>query len=270
MRARFMVGVCAALSGLVVAAPGRTAIDSDKFVGVWLLDEGHGKKAVDASGNKRDGQIKGNQWDWIDGKFGGAVALSGNDDFIAVDEFGSVMPTDDITIVIWARIDDSGRNQPLLSLDPFDVNDGGVWVGGRVTVLMPWDGLAQWHFGTPFQFATIPFPEAAVGEWWHWAFVSSTSADLITFYMNGVEAGNQHVGGLPAELERRPDPFDIGWGLGDTFEGAVDEVAVYDGALETDDILDIMNEGLGRYVAGAFVDPAGGLAVLWAEIKRGS
>ncbi len=267
MHARLTLTVCAAFTGLLFAMLGQAEIDAQSFVGVWLLDAGHGDRAHDSSGRDHQGVIEGNGYEWIDGPYGRAVALSGAGDYIAVERFGEVVPTEDITVLRWARIDDAGRNQPLLSLDPFDVNEGGVWALGRLTVLMPWDGRAQWHYGTPFQFATIPFPDAALGEWWHWAFVSSTSAGLITVYMNGVEAENQHVGGAPAELQRRPDPFHIGGGLGDTFLGAVDEVEVYDGALEVADILAIMDDGLGKYAVGAAVEPRGGLASAWGRIK---
>jgi hypothetical protein len=51
------------------------------------------------------------------------------------------------------------------------------------------------------------------------------------------------------------------------FLGAVDEVAVYNGALEVADILAIMDDGLGRYAIGAAVEPKDKLTSAWGRIK---
>ena len=240
-------------------------LDMDKFVGAWLFDEGDGDEVSDASGNDHLGVITGNDWDWIDGKFGGAVRLGGGGERIAIDEFGSVMPISDITILIWARIDDADFNQDLLSLEPLSP--------GRVTVHMPWEranGLmgVHWPFGDPqFGRAVLNLPDGLVGEWQHWAFVSSREENLVYYYINGAVPEELLTSGAN-EFGPRPDPFYIGGRSGSTFTGAVDEVAVYEGAVSKADISEIMEEGLGRTAFGEAVEPAGKLATAWGRIKN--
>ena len=53
------------------------------------------------------------------------------------------------------------------------------------------------------------------------------------------------------------------------FKGILDEFAIFNKALDVDDIADIMNEGLAEAIGiGAAVSQSGKLTTTWAQIKK--
>ncbi|MYB65102.1 hypothetical protein F4X73_10460 [Candidatus Poribacteria bacterium] len=64
---------CAVLTFGLCVSLSNAQIDSDKIVGIWLLDETTGDTAEDASENGYDGTIK--QSDWVKGKVNGALDI---------------------------------------------------------------------------------------------------------------------------------------------------------------------------------------------------
>ena len=79
-------------------------------------------------------------------------------------------------------------------------------------------------------------------EWTHVAVVLDANADA-TFYVNGIMISTDPAGG-PARLSF--DNFYIGRAASSAeyFTGRLDEVAVFDGSLTEDDIIDIMEDGV--------------------------
>ena len=51
-------------------------IDENSIAGIWLLDDGTGKVAVDSSENGNDGELIGDP-KWVAGKFGKALEFDG-------------------------------------------------------------------------------------------------------------------------------------------------------------------------------------------------
>ncbi len=62
---------CAALTFGLCVSLSNAQIDSDKIVGIWLLDETAGDTAEDASENGFNGTIT--QSDWVKGKVNGLL-----------------------------------------------------------------------------------------------------------------------------------------------------------------------------------------------------
>ena len=59
---RLKILLCATLVLILVAGYGHAKIDPDRIVGIWLLNEGNGDVAEDASGNGRKGTITQGNW----------------------------------------------------------------------------------------------------------------------------------------------------------------------------------------------------------------
>ena len=104
MKANHLLVGVVALSILGMLAPsGQAAIDPTSAVGIWLLDEGAGEVAGDASGNGNDGTLlppdNGPQWT-NQSIFGGALEFSGQSVYI---EFptGENLKTPHFTIMAW-------------------------------------------------------------------------------------------------------------------------------------------------------------------------
>ncbi len=56
---------------LVPAVAAQAEVKPEDIAGIWLLDEGKGDFAEDASGNGHEGMVTGAEW--VDGKFGGGL-----------------------------------------------------------------------------------------------------------------------------------------------------------------------------------------------------
>ncbi|HGE70796.1 TPA: hypothetical protein ENX78_08175, partial [Candidatus Poribacteria bacterium] len=86
MRTRyFFISIVILFSFGILISSSYAKLDPKTCVGMWLLEEGSGKKAIDSSGNKNDGDIIGNP-KWVDGKFGKALQFNGSTDYVALPE----------------------------------------------------------------------------------------------------------------------------------------------------------------------------------------
>ncbi len=75
------------------------------LIGWWKLDEKEGTAALDSSGNGNDGRLAGSpKWRPGDGKIGGAIELSGNGDYIKINNESPFDITNQITISAWVNI----------------------------------------------------------------------------------------------------------------------------------------------------------------------
>ena len=81
------------------------AFDTKGLVLYFPFDEGSGKVAKDASGNKNDGELQGSV-KWVDGKIGKAVDVpdSAATDLVMVKDSDSLDITDEITMSAWVNI----------------------------------------------------------------------------------------------------------------------------------------------------------------------
>jgi len=234
--------------GMVIAAGQSAAVDMSSAVGIWTFDDGAGTTAADSSGNGLDGVLSGSP-SWADGKFGGAISLPGAGDTVAIEGYADGIPTEELTIVLWANVSDD-KNQDIFSLEPLEP--------GRITSHMPWDGGVHWQFGTPFT-GVAPAPLGdAVGAWKHWGYVHSVAENRMAIYENGEEVSGA---GVSAAYTGRGGGFHIGGRPGSSFAGLVDEFAMFNAALSQADIQSLM---MGIVTA---VEPAGKIASVWASLK---
>lgn len=90
-------------------------IPSNAIVGIWLLDEGTGEVAKDASGNGHDGEIKGSV-KWVDGKFDGALDFPGNPESCVVIPNRPSLVLTTWSITAWVKLEKSeGQWQVVLN-----------------------------------------------------------------------------------------------------------------------------------------------------------
>ena len=250
---------CVSLVALscILATSGHAEIDPDTIVGMWLLDEDKGKEAKDGSGNERHGTFTGSP-KWREGKFGRSLEFSGGGDTVRIDGLGQEFPTEEVTITSWVKVE-GFNNQDLFSLEPLEVGNR-----GRVTVHMPWDGGVHWQFGSPFTGISIQLHSTkgwkANGSTGLSSIVSQDNVFLV--YQDGKEV--QRTANSQAFVQGAAD-FHIGGRLGSSFEGFVDEFAIFEAVLSSADINSVMDNGLEARVFA--VSPASKLATSWGRIK---
>lgn len=230
-----LVGLLAITSILPGVSTG--AIDFDTAVGVWLFDDGSGKVAVDSSGNGHDGSFTGEP-QWVAGKFGTALDFNGTGDVVVIPGFGEALPSEEVTIMAWIKLE-GVKDQDLFSLVPLDRRRSGWMLIDRCTVhfpaTMPIHDAIHWQYG--WQQITVDRPLNTLGRWDHWAFSLNIAENYMKIYRNGSEIrsknGASHYSPRNANLH-------IGGRIRPSFDGLIDEFAVFNVALSENDIRTLM------------------------------
>jgi hypothetical protein len=232
-------------------------IDPKTIVGMWLFDEGEGDTAIDSSGNGNDGTLEG--CSWVDGKFGKALEFNGVSDYV---DTGDDPITDPGGTKIWSisawvkRANDTSKLLITIRRSPGGYVLGvGILGAGANQVKMTKYAIIDIYLGD--------FPHDTdwhhiVGVWHEGGQivyidgeVNAESGDTANFSAAG--AGKLLIGG---------DTGDQGFA-----EGIIDDVAVFNVALSEDDVMDIMERGVGMAAGILSVSPKGRLASVWADIK---
>jgi RNA polymerase sigma-70 factor (ECF subfamily) len=201
------------------------------LVGYWRLDDGGGTTARDLSGAGRDCVLHHPGQPWARGRLGGALALDARGWLTCPQPALVDGAAGGVTFAAWIDV----RSLPARGNRAVATRELGAgaddhfffgFVDGRLTLNSTSWGLAIHHDG--------PWPRG----WHHVAFTKSPQATAL--FLDGAPVGRQPI--------RRPlaDPVDtpllIGGGsnipgvVRELLDGAVDEIALYDRALDTAEI----------------------------------
>ena len=254
-----LLGVMAVF--LLIAPHGFADIDPDSITGMWLFDEGKGGVATDASENGNDGEIHGAKW--VDGKFGKALEFDGAGNWVEVPHSNTVGFKAGVSFTITCYFKGTRVAGALVGKNYEDTSQ-----------VLPWYLL--WNGGADNK-VTLYLRDSASTSFradgkteigddkWHFV-VGRADAD----------AGKASIW-IDGEMEAETD-FNAkdGYGTGDGVfhigrhydrytDGVIDEVALFNVALEEEDIKFLMDNGL---ETAAAVEPVNKLATTWGRIKQ--
>jgi hypothetical protein len=234
---------------------------SAELVAYWTFDEGAGNNVYDASGNDNNGTINGATW--ADGKYGKALQFNGQSNYVEVPSSDSLEIDGNVTIAAWINWIDAG--------------DTWLCVLANGQQNGPWENYGLFvNRSSRFMYFTLSLDGGHVtqqtpnntivpNEWVHVGATWDGSAARI--YINGqMELEATQTGTLvPPGL-----PLRIGYRTGSThyFNGTIDEVRIYNQALQQVEILAAMEGGKGYpYALGP--NPADGALYsgTWATIS---
>ena len=193
---------------------------SADLVGWWRFDEGAGIVAADSSGHGLDASIEGAIW--AEGQSGSALEFNGTDSLVRIPEYTTGLVK---TVAMWIKIDEvqDGQKQMFNGNGPphmnFELATGQI--EGRV-----YTGSGN---------ITLTGPEVSVGVWTHVAWVWDFTANRSELYIDGEsvalgEASNTLEHASESIIGRHPSATTA------SFLGAIDEVRVYDHALDLGEI----------------------------------
>jgi PKD repeat protein len=202
------------------------------LVAAYSFDEQSGSEVIDSSGSGNTGSVVGATLNST-GKYGRALSFNGATDFISVPDSTSFHATAGLTIEAWVLPASVSNGWMPIVFKPYDssqisfVLQGATPQGGVPCLFV--SGASENSWGTS------PLP---LNTWSHLA--GTYDGNTMRLYVNGVLTGTQaQSGGLTYSSQ----PLTIGGN--DTFQafwqGSIDEVRIYNRALELSEIQHDMN-----------------------------
>jgi hypothetical protein len=258
-------GLGCAAAGMLLAGMASAAPDANTVAGIWLFDG----DADDASVNGNHADFQNGAKTAAGGRFGEALSLDGENDFVLVPSSASLESTaEEWTGMAWINLvqreadaaaqccsDDhliyaftaAWHNLFLVFGPGRGANQGKVEAGSLE--LAP-----QWMSG----------PTVVEDDSWHhlaYTYDGSTK----TIWVDGVVDVDQAAGGTTNLIAM---DMSIGGTATERWaHGLIDEVALFNVALSAADIGAIKDDGLGKTFGLTPVDPQGKAAMTWGVLK---
>lgn len=239
------------LGMLLALAPTVLAASEDYLVGHWSFDEGSGTVVADASGSGNDGELVGDA-SWVAGKFGQALDFGAGGGYVLVPDDDALDLSDELTYMGWMNLNQAiegqrrmmSKNNSVFFL--FDFGDDPTSLDFLVKP------------GNDFTETTTV--DWVLGQWYH--FAGTYDGDALRIYIDGVMEGE--TTGVPPIAA---SDLDLWIGADDhnppttTFPGVLDDIRIYNKALNADEIAALM-------ASPTAVEPgANQLTTTWALLR---
>ena len=240
--------VCALFVLSLIVGYSQAEIDPDRIVGIWLLDEGKGDVAEDASGNGRKGEITNAKWE--KGKVNGALEIKKGGTVTI--PLGKGIIEDKVTFILWINFTDIAGQQNYFSIWDQSNNRYVPYKEGPNT-LRSWTNTWNVTSGVTVK----------AGTWYHVANVYD--GETCKIYVNGEEKVSQKVPKFQLQDQDQTAWLATDKGTGFLSATIMDEVGLFNDGLTEDEVQGIMNDGI-EFTAFA-VEPSDKLPVLWGRLK---
>lgn len=240
----------------LMTLPGLSVNIDDDLVAYWAFNEKD--TASDSTGNGHDGTLIGDpQWT-KDGKYGGGIEFDQVGDEVNI-PFHKDLNQEAFTICAWANVEPgSGGHRAVVSSR--DELPQPLTLFGYIIYAEPNNTWQFWTgTGNP-PWSVVNGPAINLGKWDHVAGVCGDGKQK--FYVNGELVGEiDAVVNLNGQQE-----FLIGAGANERaheylFKGIIDEVRLYNRALDEDEVAAVMES------ESLTVEASGKIAVTWGQLK---
>ncbi len=242
---RSAIAVVAAATFVLIAATGAA---QDGPVAYWDFDENSGGTANDRTGNGHDGELVGEP-EWVAGKFGSALRFDEALEYVLVPHDDALNFTNAVTFAMFFSPDEvlASRRLMVKNNSIFVIFDFGA--AGSIDFLV--------KPGNDFVESTTT--EWEIGAWYH--FAGTFDGDMLRVYVDGELEGETALGAdiATSDLDLWIGADDNGRPT-DSFPGVIDEVRLYDRALDEGEIRDVIK-------GPKAVDPRAKVPVAWGRLK---
>jgi hypothetical protein len=203
------------------------------LVGAWAFDESSGNTVTDYSGRGNTGTISG-ATRTTGGKFGGALTFSGANNWVLVPDANSLDLSTGMTVEAWVRPSAIGTRVRAVLLKERS--------GGLVYALDAGDGSgrAATHVFTTADLALSGTATTGLNAWTNLA--ATYDGANLRLYVNGVQAASRALAG---SIQGSTGALRIGGAStlnNQWFAGVIDEVRLYNRALNATEVLADMNK----------------------------
>ncbi|MDA1191190.1 MAG: LamG domain-containing protein [Candidatus Poribacteria bacterium] len=239
-----------ALAGLFLYC--QFAANAD-LVGQWLFDDGDGDIATDTSGNGNDGQV--NNAKWVAGKFGKALEFSGAASNVEI-KWAPELSVEEFTLMAWVNVPNlTGDWQTIVTQNTAGpVRNYGIFINNN-------GGVIHYSFTSGNAWQSFDAKTGVANGAWHNICATYDRKDFKLY----IDAKLDAQTGTVLEPDTGETLITIGSWIGGGFiRGAIDEVALFNHALDEDEVQLFVSGGLGAKA----VDPTGKAASTWATLKQ--
>jgi hypothetical protein len=207
------------------------------LVGYWKFDEGAGTIASDSSGNNNNGTINGAVW--TEGRISRGVQFDGIDDYVQVPDSTSLnIANDEISIAAWVKMLGDGTNNGVVVCKqaPAGTSDASYSLDVYPSIHTPVGRHVEFAVNVGGSWnAYVSTSALTLGAWNH--VVGTYDGSKVRIFINGV-LDIEYT--LTGNIVPKNGPLYIGhedaWSPGEYFNGAVDEVRVYNRTLSSAEI----------------------------------
>jgi Concanavalin A-like lectin/glucanases superfamily/Lysyl oxidase len=237
------------------------AVEGDYPVGYWRLAEKSGATAHDAAGSNpgtyKNGTMLG-QPSLLAGDLANSSArFDGSNDYVGIPSSPSLVPSGKVSVEAWIKPDALPSKDNFASIASKPESYSLQFSGPNLEFTIMQSGVRKR--------LQAPSGAVAVGRAYH--VVGTYDGAIQRLYVNGVEVANAPLSG---PITTNSKPLDIGsWSEGsEAFDGTIDEVAVYAGALSAARAAAHWQAGSGEAPPETTVkDPSGLIATAASETR---
>jgi Concanavalin A-like lectin/glucanases superfamily len=226
-----MVIVLMAMAMVPFVSRASAAIFDGRPIAAYSFDEGEGSTAEDATGNEHDGTIKGAGW--TKGKFGKALEFDG--DLVTIPGTEDLQ-LEEFTVEAWVRPDESSLLAPVVAKLSDEDFGYALYAGGDGNAGRPEGYILD---GKEIDSHAVDGEALPLHAWSHIAVTND--GNKIRLYVNGELADTGWSSDVKAGGE---GPLAIGgneaFEEGEYFSGKIDEVRVYERALDEGEVANSM------------------------------
>jgi hypothetical protein len=220
-----------------VATPGEPNLDADPhLMGWWKFDENTGTEAADSSKHGRIGKLSGKMTfddHSVVGRSGKALSFDGGDDLVTITGYKGVTGTAPRTVSLWLK-----TKTPKGDLVSWGTKDfGKMWIVRFI----------RGHVGATPNGGYYYMADNIHDEKWHQVAVVVGKAELpnlhddVTLYLDGKKTAIDPIGLLDLWPIETGDDSEVV--IGQKFNGAIDELRIYDRALSEEEVAVLHNMG---------------------------
>ncbi len=194
-------------------------------VAAYSFDEDEGETANDPAGG-HDGAIEGAEW--TKGKYGAALKFDGEDDCVTVPDSPGLQLSEEFTLEAWVKPEGGDKSEPVLFKEtPYFTGYSlyyGLFEEGHIEGVIGQEG---------FVYKTATDPEGLTPNIWSHVALTFDGARM-RLYVNGELVDSAKADGAQATS----GDLSIGCSqeFEDEFEGKIDEVHIYERALDGSEI----------------------------------